>query len=196
MADAALLKAFRRLQRAPITSQDLEAIAKEVRGASDRATALIYAVALDAAIENCLKRRMVALSIEETDQLFRGVAPLSSFSAKINVAYALHAFGKKTKRDLHFIREIRNGFAHEPRVLRFSVKEVSDLCSSLYYPDNILVALPNPNQDIKEPISFPHAGSLSNPRSRYEIACQTIVFNLIIFDISDFNYEHRLRYLP
>jgi hypothetical protein len=196
MADAALLRAFKRLQRTPFTDQDMKLIGEEVRGASDRAMALIYAAMLDTVIEGCLKQRMIELSSTESEQLFRGLAPLSSFSAKINVSYAFRVFGAKTKRELNFIREIRNGFAHAQRSLRFSTKELSELCAALYFPDNILVALPNPNPAFSEPISFPHTASRSDPRSRYEIACQTIALNLDLFDLHGFDSVHRARYLP
>jgi hypothetical protein len=55
MGDPALLQAFKRLLRTPVTEQDLEAIDQEVRGASARAAALIYAAVLDSIIEDCLK---------------------------------------------------------------------------------------------------------------------------------------------
>jgi hypothetical protein len=198
LADPAVLKAFRRLQRTPMTENELQFVQEEVRGASDRAMALIYAGVLDNVIEECLKRRMVTLSSDEYERLFRGPGPLSSLSAKINIAYAFRIFGKRTKRDLHFIREIRNAFAHAPRALLFSTKQLSDLCAALYYPDNILNALPNPNPTIKEPFSFlrPTADLSNNPRLRYEITCQTVSFNLNSFDIHNFNYTHRQRYLP
>ena len=136
---------------------------------------------------------MVSLSSKENEQIFRGLAPLSTFSAKINIAHAFHVFGKKTKRDLNIIKEIRNVFTHASRNIQFSTKELSDLCSYLYYPDNILAALPNPNPEVKAPVSFPHAGDKSDPRSRYGIACQTIGFNLASFDIHNFDSEHRVR---
>jgi hypothetical protein len=102
---------------------DFTLMTEELRSESDRATVLVYGAIIDEAIENALIRRMVQLTATERDQIFQGLGPLSSFSAKINIAYAVNIFGKMTKRDLHYIREVRNAFAHVGRNLRFSTKK-------------------------------------------------------------------------
>jgi hypothetical protein len=52
-------------------------------------------------------------STENQDELLDGDSPLSSFHAKINIAYRLGIIDKKFTRALNILRKIRNSFAHE-----------------------------------------------------------------------------------
>lgn len=57
--------------------------------------------------------------------------PLSSFSARINLAHALHIVTDEEWRDLHLIRKIRNDFAHvrdvsfENQTVKNRIRELS-----------------------------------------------------------------------
>ncbi|MBL7074228.1 hypothetical protein ISS37_03175 [candidate division KSB1 bacterium] len=48
-----------------------------------------------------------------TDELLDGDAPLSTFSARINLVYRLGLIQPDLVRELHLVRKIRNVFAHE-----------------------------------------------------------------------------------
>ena len=53
------------------------------------------------------------------DRLFGQYKPLSSFSAKIEIALAIGVIDKRIHANLNLIRLIRNDFAHEVSPLRF-----------------------------------------------------------------------------
>jgi DNA-binding MltR family transcriptional regulator len=76
---------------------------------------------------------MVGLSKEEGDRLFVGSAPLSSFSAKIQVAYAIGLIGPKATHDLDRIREIRNAFAHAKVSITFDTDAVANTINGLHF---------------------------------------------------------------
>ncbi|MGM4967818.1 MltR family transcriptional regulator [Tardiphaga sp. 1201_B9_N1_1] len=63
--------------------------------------------------------------------LFEGEAPLSSFSAKIKIGYALGLYGKIVRDDLDTIRTVRNAFAHSTVHLDFKTPAVSVVCNRL-----------------------------------------------------------------
>ena len=52
-------------------------------------------------VENC----------EDVDQLFTGMNPLSTFSARIRIAYALGLVTEDEYHDLKIIKDVRNRFA-------------------------------------------------------------------------------------
>lgn len=66
----------------------------------------------------CKKPRNLNLSNKETlhKRLFRHNGPLSTFSARLDMAFALYLIGEKTRHDLDIIRDIRNDFAHDLEV--------------------------------------------------------------------------------
>ena len=75
--------------------------------------ALTVGARLDAALERALLAKMRELSEAQRTNLFEGYGPLSSFAAKIDVAYALNIFDGALYADLIVIRKIRNAFAHK-----------------------------------------------------------------------------------
>ena len=64
------------------------------------------------------------------DQLFFS-GPLSSFSARINLAYAFNLIDTCLFKDLLLIKDIRNFFAHEPLHTSFHASSVRGKCSNL-----------------------------------------------------------------
>lgn len=96
---------------------------------SDRAAAILASSYLEEAIGDYIKSFLVQdPSIEE---LFEGHGALSSFSARIGIAFALGLITKKMRNDLNSIRKVRNHFAHHPTETSFQVSPVRDLCSNL-----------------------------------------------------------------
>ena len=74
---------------------------------------------------------MRPLSKDDQEAIFGINGPLSSFSSKINLAYALSIFGPETRENLDKIRELRNACAHSKRNVSFATKEVADLARSM-----------------------------------------------------------------
>jgi hypothetical protein len=64
-------------------------------------------------------------------KLFKGYAPLSSFSSRVDIAFALGFVPKILRDELSRIRKIRNHFAHHPDVTSFEVSPVKDWCGGL-----------------------------------------------------------------
>jgi DNA-binding MltR family transcriptional regulator len=96
---------------------------------SDRAAAILASSYLEEALGEYIKLFLVEDS--SIDELFRGYGPLSSFSARIGIAFATGLVTKRMRDDLNSIRKIRNHFAHHPAETSFQVPLVRDLCSNL-----------------------------------------------------------------
>jgi DNA-binding MltR family transcriptional regulator len=97
---------------------------------------LVAASILDTELERALKATMRPLDKKITGRLFKGYGPLGSFSAKIDLAYALNITTLEVHTELHKIRDIRNAFAHTVKVLTMSSDEVLPLFNKLKRPTN------------------------------------------------------------
>jgi hypothetical protein len=97
---------------------------KEFEDESDRASVILAATMIEAALETAIRARLVPLPSSE-DALLEGAnAPLSHFSSKIDMAYRLGIIPATAARDIHLIRRIRNTFAHEISNCTFSSPSV------------------------------------------------------------------------
>ena len=56
--------------------------------------------------------------------LFGPMKPLSTFSAKIRMGFALKLYGERTFDDLELLRKLRNLFAHGKLAIDFNTPEV------------------------------------------------------------------------
>jgi DNA-binding MltR family transcriptional regulator len=83
---------------------------------SDRGCVIFGAAWLEDELELLIRahcRKESSLLKTVVDPLFKGYAPLSTFSAKIQVCYALGFISKQLHKSLQLVRKLRNGFAHE-----------------------------------------------------------------------------------
>jgi len=85
---------------------------KEFQKESDRACVILSVAMLDLALETILKARLVPTSSSEDELLEGAYAPISTFSARIDLAHRIGLISTQLCRDLHIIRKIRNDFAH------------------------------------------------------------------------------------
>jgi len=97
----------------------------------DRPAAILVSTHLEDSIQDLILTKMVPLNSTELGEMFSGDRLLGTFSAKIQIAYALGLIGPKTRRDLDLIRLVRNAFAHSRKTIRFATKEVADVCDQL-----------------------------------------------------------------
>lgn len=89
-----------------------DVLTQEFERESDRASVILAAALLDSALEILLKARLVP-SATANDSLMDGAyAPVSNYSARIDLAYRMGLISAKFARDLHLVRKIRNNFAH------------------------------------------------------------------------------------
>jgi DNA-binding MltR family transcriptional regulator len=71
------------------------------------------------------------LSNKTAKRIFAGMGPLSSFSAKIEVAYMFEFIDKATCEDLRIIKDIRNAFAHTTRFVYFGSEHIVEKVRAL-----------------------------------------------------------------
>jgi len=97
---------------------------EEFRMESDRAAAILAGAYLDQSLLQILRRSVVPkLGLE--DKLLGTDKPLGTFSARINVCAAFGLIGEEEFRDLHWVRRIRNAFAHGQHGLTFDSPELA-----------------------------------------------------------------------
>lgn len=105
---------------------------RQLREESVRGSAIVGAALIDDALEQMLKALMIA-SDQKDDELFNGsYAPLSSLSAKIDIAYRTGLISPKVRASLHIIRKLRNEFAHVSLQINFESQSVHDRIRELF----------------------------------------------------------------
>lgn len=97
------------------TTHFVEGLAKE----GERAAVVLGAARLDISLKHILKKLMHPPS-GGSDNLFDSSHALSTFSAKIALAYRLGVIDKNFEHALQMIRKIRNAFAHSIGVASLS----------------------------------------------------------------------------
>jgi len=126
----------------PTTSEEMiqrrdelfETLSKE----SDRGVVLISAAFLEEALEALLRARFSIRhpkSKSSIKPLFDSSGPLSTFSAKIKICYAMDLMGKWMYEDLEIVRKVRNEFAHSIGVARFDLPTAVELTERLKAAD-------------------------------------------------------------
>lgn len=99
----------------------------------DRSAALVFTSLLEHSLENALATHFVIPEDKITKLFSYPNGPMSNFSAKIAMGYALGIYDEDMQHDLNMIREIRNAFAHARVEVTFSTPAVATACSELRY---------------------------------------------------------------
>lgn len=165
-----------------LNSDEEVAAIKELNSISDRAAAIVGAAILEGKLEAALKTllfdhpRNSQSSIH--DDMFRMSGPLGSFSSKINLGFMLGIYAADSWRDMDYIREIRNSFAHRLEAKDFKTKRITDLCANLTGFEKYLAPYgsapsePPPHMKIYEKEL---SEQLADPRRRYILCIRTYV---------------------
>jgi len=180
--DPAYVLAFKEFSRANVDPVNWEAMASEFYGENDRASAILLGSMVEVTLEGAIKSLMRRdLKNKEQKEVFDGDAPLSTFSAKTKVGFALGIFGPEVNNDLYLIRTIRNEFAHSRRVMDFETPTLATVCSNLLVPDWPTRCIPIgiEARRIEGSIQF----DMSSPKLRFQVACHTISVRLIEFNL-------------
>jgi hypothetical protein len=112
------------------------------------------------------------LSKTDRDELFNGYGPLSNFSAKISIGYALGILSKQTRDDLRIIKQIRNSAAHRIKDFSFSNEDIKQRCSSL-----VLIKIDRiDSTDYSE--KWERLGTKS-PRAKFTISTYNILIDIL-----------------
>ncbi len=140
---------------------------------SDRGLALVAAEFFDATLERLLRARFspgLKNQPKLIKPLFEGFGPLSTFSSKISVSYAIDLLQDWMASDLDLIRRIRNDFAHSLESKTFRDPNISRMVGQLasfakaiksVEKTNETRASKQPRQDIFEDTS----------RNKFVVAC-------------------------
>ena len=102
----------------------------ELSKESDRGAAILAAATFEGWISAIIMGYFVKLNSELERKLLE-YGPLSTFSAKIDFAFALGLYNKPTRKNLHIIRNIRNQFSHSTEPMKFENESISVLCRKL-----------------------------------------------------------------
>lgn len=81
---------------------------------------IVRTTLMERVLEMLLEGKMVNLKNDVRDKLFTGYGPLASFSAKIDMAFALGLIDAEQRKTLNHVRHIRNVFAHADELLHFN----------------------------------------------------------------------------
>jgi DNA-binding MltR family transcriptional regulator len=156
---------------------------KELDTISDRAAAIVGAAILEAKIEAALKvllfdhARNAQLSIH--GEMFRFSGPLGSFSAKINLGFMLGIYTADSWRDMDYIRDIRNSFAHDLSARDFKTQRMRDLSFNLKSFEKYLLPYGTPVPDHStlgmKIFEKDLPAQLADPRRRYILCIRTFV---------------------
>ncbi len=116
-------------------------ILDELNHQTDRGTAIVGQALLDDILARVIKARFVSMPAsraKDIDQaLFLGAAPLSSFSVKAHLAFAMGFISENSYRDLILINKVRRSFAHVYEPMDFSRADVASRCAELWAPAHI-----------------------------------------------------------
>jgi len=120
---------------ATYTQEQMQAIADEIEKQTDRGAAIVAAALLDNILENLIVARLIIQSPKRRKALFGQFAPLRSFSAKIELGFALGLFNNQRRESLELIREVRNKFAHRLEAAGFDHSEIAAVVEAKVPPD-------------------------------------------------------------
>jgi hypothetical protein len=104
------------------------------RKMSHSAVVLTASSILEYDLERSLKAAMRPLNKYMEERIFEGYGPLSSFSAKIDMAFAMDIITKHVFDELNKIRKMRNAFAHSKARLSLEEEPMRALFYSLKRP--------------------------------------------------------------
>jgi DNA-binding MltR family transcriptional regulator len=121
---SALQLSWKSLIKTRPTKASVLAALSELETDGPRGSVVLGATLIEQFLQALISDKMVKLTTQEHEQLFRGTAPLASFSARTKIAYAFNLIGPKTRSDLDRLRNLRNGFAHSQIVMSFDTPEV------------------------------------------------------------------------
>lgn len=108
---------------------DVSRIWSELESETCRGTVIVAAAFLDDLLRSLLEAAMVNKGKISKSLLGRD-RPLSSFSARIQTAFAFGFLTESEYKDLETVRGIRNEFAHATKVASFSDQQVTQKCNS------------------------------------------------------------------
>lgn len=116
--------------REPHSDEQINTALAELVKQPDRGAAIIAAAMIEEILETVILNRLRPLSGTKYKRLFSGTAPLSTFAAKIDIAFAIGLINDLGYTQLNLIKDVRNRFAHEIAPLDFDHPEIKQIISA------------------------------------------------------------------
>jgi DNA-binding MltR family transcriptional regulator len=128
--------------------EELKKSFDQIKVLSERGGAIISVSHLDEQLTSLLKAFFVN-DPKAADQMLEDPGPLSSFWARIELAFLLGLISSRERRMLNLMRKIRNDFAHGSAPVSFSQSPVKERCLEL--DAKVLESLESKVQDYPNP---------------------------------------------
>lgn len=168
------------------SSARFEELFSEMFSESDRGCILIGASVLDDVLSSLLQKhlgRTDHVNKSAMEPLFAGMGPLSTFSARIKLAYCLGLIKKWEFEDLERIRKIRNKAAHEYTAKTFTNNEIIQITRQLKGADHAVKAMESNSSESRQPIK-PKKSVTRQKTSKERLRFQfTVVYMAGSFDV-------------
>jgi len=113
---------------------DYNSVVESFHKESERGAAILAATFVDEYLAEFLKLFMS--DGKAAQELLGPSGALGTFRNRIECAFAFGMIPESVRKDLNYIREIRNKFAHNFVGVSFSTQPVCDLCKNLSLPDD------------------------------------------------------------
>lgn len=184
------MKGVSLITRGTIDHAHLHEAMKELREGSDRAVAIVGATLVETMLKDAL---LVHLNRNETltNDLFKTTGALGPFATKIHIGFLVGLFGETAYKDLLWMKDIRNAFAHKIDVTDFKSQRMKNLAENFKLCDRYSADIetdrdPNPTLGTK-PKDFMcwvyidrRDEALKNARERYIIEVQVLSWSLAL----------------
>lgn len=115
---------------------ELFAIVDEMSEQSDRGAAILAGSILSVYLERAILTKFTPTSNCRRIKIFEGFGPLSTLSARIEIAYSLGLFDEAAYNRLNAIKDIRNEFAHSIEPATFESEAIKKLSKKLIFETN------------------------------------------------------------
>ena len=110
---------------------------ESIKEESIRAKVILSACYLDELLHQLLEIILIPCE-NKSDPLFDGAqAPLSTFSARIELAYRMGAITEDVQKSLNYIRKIRNKFAHQLTECDFNDPQIQNWNKELHILNDV-----------------------------------------------------------
>jgi len=111
-------------------TQDFARFTAELQRETDRGLALVGAALLDEKLAETL--RLFFCEGKAAEALLKeGDAPLGTFSARIELCFALGLIDEFEYQEINLLRKVRNEFAHSKHGTTFQSEKIKSLCANL-----------------------------------------------------------------
>jgi len=107
---------------------DYQTLVPAYHGESDRSAIVLAGSFAEHYLATYIRHFMIDDPVIE--RLFEA-GPLSTFDARINIAYGFQLISKEHRDDLRLIKDIRNRFAHSPQLIDLQRADIKDLIQKL-----------------------------------------------------------------